>query len=330
LLLALLLHFTVVLAQLGRQTDREVTAESARRYLARWLDRPHWEPEAIYGALLQQAAPFLWHGGDVLLLVDLTELEKVWSVLEIALPWQGRALPIYRAVVHHTDPEEAREPLLRRALAFVEEHLPIPRQHVVFVMDRGFPGHWLVRALQQRGFRYVLRLTSRWKLEHADYTGPLSQAPAVAGLVGAQPRLLAGAVLGRRGKGAKEWSVSNVVLYHGGEEPEPWYLVTSEAEARAAVALYERRPQIDAEFRDVKGPFGLDRLARWEGRERVARFLAMVALYEWRLAWLWWSHQLSRRAHEFTKHGPLSWFRLAVEWVQRQQRLTARSALDCL
>jgi hypothetical protein len=94
LVLALLLNFTTCLAQLGRQTDREGTDASARRHLARWLDRPHWDPPAIYGQLLRQAAPFLWHGGDVLLLVDFTDLEKVWNVLEIAIPWQGRALPI--------------------------------------------------------------------------------------------------------------------------------------------------------------------------------------------------------------------------------------------
>jgi len=330
LLLALFFNFTTCLAQLGRQTDRESTDESARRYLARWLDRPHWEPQAIYAALLRQAAPLLWHGGDVLLWVDFTDLEKVWNVLEIALPWQGRALPLYRAVVHYTEPEEAREPLLRSALAFVAEHLPIPPKQVVWVMDRGFPGHWLVRALQEGGWRYVIRLTSRWKVEHSAYTGPLSEAPRVEGLVGSEPRLLAGAVLGRRGKGRNEWSVSNVVLYHGNDEPEPWYLVTSEGEATAAVAIYDRRPQIDCEFRDVKGPCGLDRLARWEGRERVARFLAIVAMYEWRLAWLWWKHQLPRLAREFTKYGPLAWFRLAQEWIQRRLRLAARSALDCV
>lgn len=108
--------------------------------------------------------------------------------------------------------------------------------------------------------------------------------------------------------------MADLVLYHGAGYKEPWYLVTTET-AADAVAIYAERAGIECEFKDVKGPWGLDQLATWEERDRVARFLARVAVYEWRLAYLRIRHEIEQWRGFFTKHGRLSWFRLTVEWI---------------
>jgi hypothetical protein len=138
-------------------------------------------------------------------------------------------------------------------------------------------------------------------------------------------------VLGtNRGKGREDWSRANVVMFHGIGYQEPWIVVTSEIRAGKVIALYRQRMQIECEFRDLKGPLGLDELAQWQDRGRVARFLAMVAVYEWRLAWLWWVHRLTHAAGRYTVQGKLSWMRLTREWLARQVRLHSRVVLDCL
>jgi Transposase DDE domain len=329
---SLLVGFTTQLAQLARQqSDGAAGAAKGRyQYFARWLQRPHWQPETVYAGLNRQARRWLARRRQIPLLMDLTDLEDTWSVLQISFPWEGRALPLYRAVVQHTDPEVERRALVQTALSFLGEHLPGARSRYVLVADRGFPGHWLIRALREAGWRFVLRVTRRWKVAHPEYSGELADAPLVAGLVGPRPRRLAGAGFGRRGKGADEWSEADLVLYHGAGREEPWYLVTTEKSAAGAVAVYRERMQIECEFRDLKGPFGLDTLARWQHRERVARFLALVAVYEWRLALLWVRHRLRQWRHAFTKYGPLSWIRLTREWIQLQIRKAARPALACL
>jgi hypothetical protein len=326
---SMLVSFTTQLAQLTRQSvDGEESAVKGRyQYFARWLQRPHWDPDTLYAGLNRQARRWLARRRVVPLLMDLTDLEDTWSVLQVSFPWEGRALPLYRAVVHHTDPEVQRRELVQTALAFLREHLPGSPSRYVLVADRGFPGHWLIRALRAADWRFVLRVSRRWKVSHPEYTGELAAAPAVAGLVGPQPRRLAGAVFGRRGKGAEEWSEADLILYHGEGREEPWYLVTTETSAPRAVAIYRERMKIEGEFRDVKGPFGLDALARWQHRERVARFLALVAVYEWRLAVLWLRHRLRRLRVSLTKYGPLSWIRLTREWIQQQIRSAARPAL---
>lgn len=330
LLRALLLAYTTDLCQLARQLPQETTAKSGRQYLARWLDRPHWEPETIYQQLNRQARRLLSRRRCVPLLVDFTHLEKQWTVLQVSFPWQQRALPLYRLVFAYTAPEVGQKEQVRTALAFLRTHLPAPLSRYVVLMDRGFPSHLLVRELQEGGWRFVLRIAGEWKLTHAAYTGLLKQAVAQPALVGPRPRLFQAGVLGDRRKGRAYWSRAHVVSYAGAGHREPWFLVTSEAGAGQAVALYRQRMRIESEFRDLKGPWGLDELARWQDRERVARFLAVVALYEWYLAGLWQKHRLADWAPCVTVKGKLSWIRVTREWIQRQLRPTTNLVLDFL
>jgi hypothetical protein len=329
LLRAMLIGFTVQLTQLARQseTDGEGSAKVRRQYFDRWLNDPRWDPAALYAGLNRRARRLLATRRHVPLLMDLTDLGEQWSVLQVSLPFERRALPLFRSVVAYQEPQVERRTRVREALAFLEKQLPGPRSRYVLVADRGFPGHWLIRQLQQSNWRFVLRLTRRWKVTHPDYTGELMAAVDVPGLVGPRPRCLARAVFGRRGKGADEWCEAHLVLVHEAGRKEPWYLITSERRAPRAVAIYRERMQIECEFRDVKGPLGLDTLQRWHHRERVARLLGMVAAYEWRLALLWLRHRLGRYREQFTKYGRLSWIRLTREWIQLKLREAALPAL---
>jgi DDE family transposase len=251
-------------------------------------------------------------------------------VLQVSVAWRGRAVVLYRSVVHYTAPEIGQPAQVRAACAWLRQHLPGPLARYVLVMDRGFPSHLLVRELTETGWRFVLRAPGEWKVTHPAYTGRLKHAGNQPGLVEATPRCLAEAVLGCRGKGRAYWSRAQVVLYQGEGAKEPWYLLTSERRAARAVALYRRRMGIEAEFRDLKGPFGLEQLAAWQDRERVARFLALVAVYEWWLVQLWLKHRLRHWAPFFTLKGKLSWIQITRLWIQHQLQLFTRLALACL
>jgi hypothetical protein len=330
LIRALLVTFTTDLCQMARQLDRHTTAKGGRQFLARWLSRPHWEPEPLYTQINRRARRLLARQRTVPLLVDFTHLQDQWTVLQVSFSWQRRALPLYRSVVAYTAPEGGQREQVRAACAFLQAHLPGPRSRYVLVMDRGFPSHLLVRELRKAGWRFVLRVASEWKMTHPDFTGQLKHARPHAALVGPVPRLFAGAVLGQRGRGQAEWSEANVVSYHGEGHQEAWFLVTSEGRAALAVAIYRRRMRIEAEFRDLKGACGLDTLARWQDAQRVARFLALVAVYEWYLAHLWVTYQVQQWQPFFAVKGRLSWIRLTREWLQHHFRLTARPALASL
>lgn len=317
---ALLIGFTTNLAQLSRQLDRPGAAKQARQWLQRWLDRPHFAPEALYASLLQLMPHAVWDQPQILLLVDTTTLSDRWVVLQVSVPWERRALPVWRVVYPYSGSEGDQAAALAQALKGLKEHLPGPLSAYVLVMDRGFPSNSLVTSLQQQGWRFVLRVKSNWRMEHPTFTGLMREA-APLGLVGSAPLLLPRAVLGYRGKGRDRRSEAHVVFFHGEGHAEPWFLITSETDAVQAVAVYRCRMQIEQEFRDLKGPFGLDAMAEWQDQQRVACFLAWVAVYEWRLAFLWVKHQLTTFRDQLRVGGPISWIRAAREWVARQIRL---------
>lgn len=329
LVLALLAGFTTNLAQLGRQTDRPPTAKSNRQYLARWLADPAWDPVRLYTGLSRLARRWLHRGAQVLLLIDTTHLSDRWVVLQVSVPWQRRALPLYRVVYPYAGPDRDQGRALTEALQWLRSHLPGPRERYVLVMDRGFPSTEWVRILRASGWRFVLRVKGNWRIECPEYAGQLRHdTPDWEA-----PRWYAEAVLGWRDarlKGPDPRGRAHVVEYWDAEHQEPWFLVTTETSATAAIEIYRQRMQIEAEFRDVKGPEGLDGLARWQDVERIARFLAWLAVYEWRLAFFWIYQHLGAQSRQYRVHGKLSWIRTAREWFARQLRLHGRAAPACL
>jgi len=329
---SLLVDFQAQRTQLARQADRSSTVKATRQFFSRWLTRGHWEPDALYthlNRLTRRVLQKLRQREEVVLLVDLTDLAKQWRVLQVSVEWQRRALPLYRRVVHAKGPEQGLTEMVVEVCEWLKAELPGPFSRYVLVLDRGFPCHALVRAWQQLGFRFVVRAEGTWKMTHADFTGRLREAAEHPDLLGPTPRLFRDAVLGRPSKGLKSrihWSESHVVFYHGEGYQQPWFLLTRETSAADAVRLYRLRMRIEAQFRDLKGPWGLDRIERWQSREAVARFLAWVAVYEWRLAYLWSVHELARWAEQRRVFGTISWITTARDWVQcqlRQNRLAA-------
>jgi hypothetical protein len=329
LLRAMLASFTTVLAQLARAVDADTPAKITRNRLARWLSRPHWNPETIYAGLNRHAKRLLARQKQIPLLIDFTDLGRRWRVLQVSVPFAGRAIPLYRSVVSLTAPEIAQPKQVQAALEWLHAHLPGERGRYVVVMDRGFPSHLLIRRLWSLPFRFVIRATGEWKMTHPQYTGRFKEAGEQR-LLGPVPRCYLGAVLGCRGKGQAYWSRANVVFYHGQGREEPWYLLTSERSGAGAVAIYQARMKIECEFRDVKGPLGLDELARWHSRERVSRLLALVAIYEWRLVELWQRHRLWEQRSFFQVKGKLSWITTTRLWIQRQLQPSINEALACL
>jgi hypothetical protein len=321
LLRALLVGFTTSKAQLARQLDRASTGKSARQWLDRVLERPALAPTHLYAHLLSllPLAVKASARAPVPLLLDLTFFAEQWVVLQVSIPWERRALPLLRITQPYQGPERSQATAVATALAWLETHLPEAKSRYVLVMDRGFPGHAFLNQLREARWRFVIRVEGRWRVEHADFKGSLLDLPAVCAVT-AVPGILRGAQLGERGRGPKRSSQAHVVYYRGVGYAANWYLVTSETDPTLAVTLYRQRMQIEQEFRDLKGYWGLDHLAEWVDQDQVARFLAWLAVYEWRLAHLWVTYRLVDQQATFQVGGKLSWIRTVREWLARQFR----------
>src|SRR5206468_2880564 len=186
--------------------------------------------------------------------------------------------------------------------------------------------------LRARGWRFTLRVKGNWTMSHSEFQGSLDSALHL-GRVGIEPQWFVAAVLGdaqRRESKRVRNCAANLVWWRGAGHREPWFLVTSEDSGLLTVQLYRERMRIECGFRDVKGPLGLDQLANWQGEGQVARFLAMMAVYEWRLAYLWLMHRLVDFARRWQVKGKLSWIRTAREWLQHRMRTGSFQPDACL
>lgn len=113
-----------------------------------------------------------------------------------------------------------------------------------------------------------MQIKGNWKLHHSEFTGQIRDLPA-SRPVDATPQLLPGGSWGQPQAGRH--CTAAVVAYQDSGQREPWYLLTSEGSAAAAVTIYRQRMQIEQGFRVLKGPTGLDQLASWTQKARVER-----------------------------------------------------------
>jgi len=139
----------------------------------------------------------------------------------------------------------------------------------VLVADRGFGRAELFRLLDERGIRYVIRVSGCAWIEHPWFTGPIDRIPRRPGR-----GYRYGNVLYRK----KAPVPANLVVRHKEPAPAPWYLVTNlDASAGQVAKYYAQRMGIEQCIRDQKSGLGLKHLELCEP-ERMDRAMLLLAV----------------------------------------------------
>lgn len=261
--------------------------------LWRFLDNGRVDALAVQAAMVPYLVAKLRRGRWVGLAIDWTMFVAVlpggrqvrYQVLRVAVPLDGRALPLLQLAYDQADLPAGQGQLEERALGAVLDALPAGLRPVVLA-DRGFGRASFFEWLQARGVDFVVRVTKgscltepddrRWKLgEEGLAEGQIRWCPGVRyGLHHGRPRALTLNV-------ALCWRVPK---RRASRKPrkEPWYLATSLTAAARAVCWYWRRGWIEQSFKDAKQRFGLDRV-RVGCPERLSRLVMALTLA---LGWL--------------------------------------------
>ena len=194
--------------------------------------------------------------------VDWTQIHGPWWALVAAVPFHGRAIPIYAIV--------ARKKRFRYRSAHIRFIVGLrevfgPGVHPILVADAGFRTPFFLLA-EEYGFHFVIRVRStkgvaeRWRPdERVSFRALFAKA-------GKRPRCL-----GRWVPYASS-RISRLRLVIAGRPPvakrrlgggyyqkraqEPWLLATSLSQLSATkiVRIYATRMQIEETFRDAKSP----------------------------------------------------------------------------
>ena len=227
--------------------------------------------EAIYADM----GRWLLRGRRPVILVDWSDLkaDRSWCLLRAAVPVQGMALPLLEMVFagHENGSPKAEKRFLQRLKAVVP-----PSVRPIVVTDAGFRTAWF-QAVSALGWDWVGRLRGRALLRAVRAPGhvPWVSCQALYARASAQPqelpamhvtrakRLAARVVLYRTTlKGRKHRNHHGKVSSNStsrkcaARQRDPWLLVASPTlhtlSASQLVAIYRRRMQIEASFRDLK------------------------------------------------------------------------------
>jgi hypothetical protein len=243
------------------------------------LEIPH-KPALHSRASLPPADP----GPGAPLALDWTRAGG-YELLVAALPWRGRALPVWAAVCAgswqgiHT----SRNHLEHAFIAAVTSALRAvrPQMRLVWIADRGFARLSLFQFLASLGVDFCIRVNAKTKIAWRGRNLLLSELAVKPG----QTLWLEGVSYRPQGRPFERGGIRVNLLVawkrptHRGtpQAPQPWYVVTSLESPQQALAYYRRRMRIEEGFRDWKQRLGL-RQAAVSTVERMARLLVGLVL----------------------------------------------------
>lgn len=333
---AILTRRTLVLADLARAYPtpavRRVAAPKHHllhrlKRLWRFVDNARIDPIALQAAAIPYALSGLGLGRRIGLAIDWTLFDVLtpagrrvhFQVLRIAVPWDGRAVPLMQVAADRSRIPDSQNAIEERALWAVLDALPAGSRPVVLA-DRGFARGRLFAALRQRGVDFVIRVRrGTWLTEPDGRSWKLGSEGTRPGQVRWHPGVRFALTNGRPSdvvvNAALCWRVPGRRADRRKPPEEPWYLATTLGCPARALCWYWRRGWIEQSFRDAKQRFGLERV-RVGTPDRLTRLLLGLTLA---LAWLLLAAPAAAFGAAWAAHigqwGRLSWLTRILAWV---------------
>ncbi len=314
LVTGLLLARHSALPQLASQL-RHVTpsayADSIERRLRRALADAALETPRLFErfarASLQRLPP-----GRYLLILDDTEQTSHAQLSTLALAYGGRALPVawcrWSGPLHGAYWRQI-ETIFRQAARVLPPHI-----QPVLVADRGLVSPRLIRLIQSFGWDYLLRARGNALLLVPDQTQGVRLRTLVRA-PGDPTVICSGWVF----KAQPIWTHVVAVWKRGYKAP--WLLISNLDRGLALVALYARRMQVEALFRDTKSGALEWELSRVLRPERARRLVLAIMLAVWCAVLL---GEASQRAGEIPAYGrrqhAVSLVRRGLDWLRAPPR----------
>jgi hypothetical protein len=228
----------------GLAQARELTTKHAIKQVDRLLSNSaidvwemfaDWVPEVVGNAR------------DIAVVIDWTDFDADDQSTLVAslVTSHGRSTPLIWLTVWKDELENAQSDYEDAVLRRLWEVLPADVA-VTILADRGFGDRKLMGFLEELGFDYLIRIRGNITVKAAN--GETRKSAQWVGKNG-RARKLSNARITKAGK-----PVPAVVCVHAKGMKEPWCLVTSKADAKAAEIkrLYARRWTTEPTFRDTK------------------------------------------------------------------------------
>jgi hypothetical protein len=263
-------------AAIGRWLPSDTTDKHRIKAVDRFLGNGKVDLDTLWVSLLAIATSGVRR---LYVLLDWTDLDGRHEVLQAAVCYGGRAVPVAWATARKGHYLRSRNRMESTLCTTIKALLPVGVE-LVIVADRGFARASLFRALRRAGIHFIIRIRREVHLLDDSGRGPVAKRRVRRG----QTRDFPAARYGEDAR-VRLRCVVTLGRSDGKKQPQsPWYLATSlmpwQLPAIDVVAGYKRRMRIEHNFRDHKSyRFGLQlRGVTLSSADRYDRLLAIAAV----------------------------------------------------
>ena len=268
------------ISDLARALKLKMSFENVRQRVWRFLRHSQSEKEIVYKHLIEEYIQRYGHEFSkklMLVIMDWTDYGKFWA-LQLAIPFQGRAIPIYAVVADSNLIKDEMTKMeleaMRVLFSSISQEL---KEYVVIVADRGFSKIELFREIESLGGKYVIRVK---KNECIEVGGNFTKLSTIKILPG-ERMTLNGVILTEVHKHMVNLAIRRLLPAEIPQKKEydddTYYLATNLSDMEASFGIYPQRMQIEEMFRDFKS-YGLHLDAHQIRQEETMQTMLLVAV----------------------------------------------------
>jgi len=246
-----------------------VTHKHRLKRLGRFFSNLRFKPEKIMTPWVEWCANRFACNGRLLVAVDWTALPGNYQCLMAAVPFYGRAIPLYWRIVSNHTFEKSQNRLEEQFLRTLTKIVPKDVMPVI-IADRGFGRASLFQFLIDLKVLFVVRIKSDvWITLCSGVRRKLSKMRVKPNRGRWYPNITyrEDSIVG--GLNLAATAVEN--------NPDHWFLVTNLNEQKETILNYAKRFEIEEFFKDTKHQLGIADTQTKDSR-RIHRLLCMACL----------------------------------------------------
>jgi hypothetical protein len=227
----------------------DVAHKHRLKRLNRFLGSGFFKPEIVMSLWLKWCAKRFSREGRLSIALDWTALPGNFICLMAAIPFSGRAIPIYFKIVSYGTLEKSQNSVEDHFVTQLIGLLPKEIRPIVLA-DRGFGRASLLLLLLSLQVGFCIRVKSDvWITLKNGRRVKLSQMKVRSNRIRWYESIT------YREDGLV--SGVNLAVTQAEESDDPWFLITNLASGKEAVAYYQSRFQIEEFFKDAKHQLGI-------------------------------------------------------------------------
>lgn len=309
-LVGLILSQQIHLSQWALYRPGRAKASSKQRQLSRWLHNGKINPSQVYGPLIKRVLR-AWAKQRLYLALDSSSLWGQFTLVQVALIYRGRALPLCWLVLsrHSTSVGYADyESLLRQAAGLIPKS-----SQVVLLADRGFVDVKLFQLARDLGWSFRVRLKRSLWVYRAN------KPPTKVGrLMPAQGQALFvhKVWLTEQWFGPVHLALAHVQTAKGYEQ---WAIVSDEPTDLQTLTEYGWRFDIEENFLDDKSAGFQLEASEIREAQALARLILIVAVATLYLVNSGVAVVTTRQQHQVDAHWQrgLSYLQIGWRWLRQ-------------